>query len=179
MDYDKALNLLKDELTKEGLNCIVQTSDDSLSKKLLIYCGEDYQKRMQLIELSVRSSEVKSPSNQTHTFMSFQFDAVFPFVVEDLATLEMAQFLHFLNLQVEIPGFYLNHIDNTILYRYVLFSENEMPKTTLLSLVGLIMFFQDVFGQTLERLAKGEVTFIELMEEIETIISKIPAPQKP
>lgn len=174
MDYNKILHTLKEELAAEGLDCVIQSIDDLQQASLLIYSGEDQLNRSRLIRIKVQTKEqdqfAKQPAEE---FACFQFDASFPFVVEDLSMMEVAQFLHFLNLQVEIPGFYLNYLDNTILYRYVLLSEGEhIPKKTILALVGIAMFFQDVFGQTLERLGKGEVTFPDIMKEVKDTIAK-------
>jgi hypothetical protein len=176
MDNDKILQSIKEELTNEGLDCVVQNSEELPEASLIIYTGSDRDRRTQLIEIKVQTTQV-DPSfskNAVSNCVSFQLNAFFPFVVTDLAMSDVAQFLHFLNFQVEIPGFYLNYINNTILYRYVLLSENEhIPKKILISLVGIAMFFQDVFGTTLERLAKGEVTFVTLMQEIQEILAKV------
>lgn len=176
MDCDKILLSIKEDLTGQGVDCVFVPIDDLLHNKLLIYTGENKKKLTQLIEIKVQTSEVNQAiaDGSGHDYASFQLDAFFPLVVDDLAMSEVAQFLHFLNFQVEVPGFYLNYIDKTIVYRYVLLSESDhVPKKILLSLVGIAMFFQDVFGQTLERLATGEVTFIQMMEEIQKILEKV------
>jgi len=177
MDYDKILLAVKEEIVKEGLDCMMQSLEDSQQKNLLIYTGEDPAHRMRLIQIKVQTKETNplSKGPKREELACFQFDAFFPFTVEDLSLEEVAQFLHFLNLQVEIPGFYLNHLDNTILYRYVLLSEGErIPYKTILALVGMAMLFQDVFSQTLERLAMGKVSFCGLMEEVQETLLKVP-----
>lgn len=173
MDYEKILQTVREELIKEGLDCVIHSEKD-VRTRLLIYSGVDQQKRTQLITLTVQAKDGDPLLlKQTgHDCVSFQLDACFPFIVDDFSMSDVAQFLHFLNFQVEIPGFYLNYIDNTILYRYVLLSENHhIPKKILLSLIGISMLFQDMFGQTLERLGKGQVSFVDLMKEITTALS--------
>jgi hypothetical protein len=175
MDCEKILQTVKEELIQEGLDCVIHTDQDSPRTRLLIYSGEDQQKRAQLITITVqaKSGNPLLLKETGHDCVSFQLDACFPFTVDDYSMSDVAQFLHFLNFQIEIPGFCLNYIDNTILYRYVLLSENHhIPKKILMSLIGISMLFQDFFGQTLERLAKGKVSFIDLMKEISTALSK-------
>lgn len=173
MDYEKILHSVKEDLTKEGLDCIVRSSTEFPQKTLLVYTGSDLNQRVQLLEIKIQSRE---QVKETEDYTSIQIDAFFPFVVQDFSMQDVAQFLHFLNLQIEIPGFCLNYLDNKILYRYVLLSESEhIPKKIIVSLVGTAMFFQDVFGQVLERLAKGEISFVGVMEEIERLLSKVPS----
>ena len=175
MNLSKTLDSIKADLIKQGLDCVIQPFDDLPYTQLLIYTGLDQAKRTQLIEIKVPTNEriellAATPANEC---VNIQLVAFFPFEVDDLALADVAQFLHFLNFQVEVPGFYLNYIDKTILYRYVLLAENgHFPKKILMSLIGIAMFFQDVFGQTFERLAKGKTTFIDLMEEIQEILAK-------
>jgi len=167
---------LKEGLTLEGLDCVIQSVDDLQETSLLIYSGTDHAKRDRLIRIKTQA-KIKSDivANQPEEKLtSFQLDAFFPFIVEDLAMMEIAQFLHFLNLQIEIPGFYLNYVDNTILYRYVLLSQGEhIPQKIIMALVGIVMLFQDVFGQVFERLAKGEVSFANIMQEVSDILAQV------
>lgn len=175
MDCEKILQTVKEELIQEGLDCVIQTDQDSPWTRLLIYSGEDQEKRTQLITITVQAKGGNPMllKETGHDCVSFQLDACFPFTVDDYSMSDVAQFLHFLNFQIEIPGFCLNYIDNTIIYRYVLLTENQhIPKKILMSLIGISMLFQDFFGQTLERLAKGKVSFIDLMKEISTALSK-------
>lgn len=171
MEYEKILHSLKEELTNQGLDCVVHSSTEFPQRTLLVYTGSDPANRVQLLQIKVQS---KMQSKETEDYASIHIDAFFPFIVQDLAMQEVAQFLHFLNLQIEIPGFCLNYLDNKILYRYVLLSESQhIPQKIIVALVGIAMLFQDVFGQVLERLAKGEVSFVGVMEEIEKVLSKM------
>lgn len=181
MNNNKILQSIKEDLEKEGLDCFIECFDSLLPKKLLIYTGEDTKKRTQLIEIKVYVTELQQKFSQDtpNAVLSVQIDAFFPFIVEDVAMPDVAQFLHFLNLQVEVPGFYLNYLDNKILYRHVLLSENDhVPKRIVMSLIGLSIFFQDVFGETLERLAGGQASFIDLMQEIQQVLAKATIPDK-
>lgn len=172
MDYKRILQAIKEDLTKEGLDCAIQEEHDMLQTRLLIYSGDDQKKRTQMITIKVqaKAGDLTQLKQAGHDCVSFQLETCFPFTVDDYSLSDVAQFLHFLNLQVEVPGFYLNYIDNTIIYRYVLLSENQhIPKKILISLVGMVMLFQDLFGQILERLASGKVSFVELLKEITAV----------
>ena len=166
--------MIKNILDRVGLDSILQHADEKTpQERLMVYGGKDSHQRdlhmvltAQTIEMSQQVS--KDSDERAKAYVRIQLDANFPFLVEDMAMAETAQFLHLLNLQVEVPGFYLNYLDNTILYRYVLLADREhIPQKILLSIIGVAMFFQDVFGQALERLAKGQVTFVELLQEIQ------------
>jgi hypothetical protein len=171
MEYEKILHSLKEELMKEGLDCVIRPPSEYPQRTLLVYTGSDAQNRVQLLEIKIQS---RVQSKKTEDYTSVQIDTFFPFVVKDLSMQDVAQFLHFLNLQIEIPGFCLNYTDNKVLYRHVLLSESQhIPKKIIISLVGISMFFQDVFGQVLERMAKGEISFIGVLEEIEGVLSKL------
>jgi hypothetical protein len=175
MDYKKILQTVKEDLIQEGLDCFIQDEQEMSQARLLIYAGDDPQKRTQMIAIRVQAKEGDplQLKQAGYDCISFMFEACFPFTVDDYSMSDMAQFLHFLNLQVEVPGFYLNYVDNTIIYRYVLLSEEQhIPKKIILSLIGMAMLFQDLFGQTLEKLAKGKVSFIEQMKEIANTLSK-------
>jgi hypothetical protein len=170
MKLKTILDSIRDDLIKEGLDCFLMS--DQAQDKLIIYAGIDKEERVQLLQISMQARKFPSKSKRTiKENIVLQFDSVFPFAVEDKALTEVAQFLHYLNFQIEIPGFYLNHLDNTIVYRYVLLSEGQhVPKKIIFSLIGIVMFFQDAFGQTLERLAKGNTTFVGVMEEIAAML---------
>lgn len=175
MDYKTILQTIKEELIQEGLDCTIQDEKDRLQTRLLIYSGIDQKKRTQIISITVQANEgdASKLKQAGRDCVCFQLEACFPFIVDDYFVSDAAQFLHFLNLQVEVPGFYLNHVDNTILYRYVLLTEeHHIPKKILISLIGMTMLFQDFFGHTLERLAKGQVSFVDLMKEIADVLSK-------
>lgn len=167
MTMHDILETIKNELTKEGLDSFIQREEENFPK-LLIYTGSN-QEKTQVIEIVAQNTDVASAIG----CLNLQLNAVFPFTVKESATTDVAQFLHFLNLQLEVPGLFLNLLDQTIVYRYVFLAEpGHVPTKNIMSLIGLAMFYQDVFGQVLEKLSKDEVTFVGLMEEIQGILEK-------
>lgn len=174
MDYKTILQIVKEDLSKEGLDCAIQDEKDMQHTKLLVYSGTDSKNRTTLVTVNVQANPGESLQlKQTgQDCVSFQIEASFPFLVDEYSMNDVAQYLNFLNSQVEIPGFFLNYLDGTIVYRYILLSENHhIPKKILTSLIGMAMLFQDLFGQTLEKLAKGQISFVDLMQEIADALS--------
>lgn len=168
MDSREILESIKKELSHEGVDCFLQQDDEGAETRLVVYNGT-HQERVQVLQLTARPAAMGGDN----TCFSVQLDAVFPFAVRDAAIIDVSQFLHFLNLQLEVPGFYFDHLNHAILYRYVLFIEQgHIPRKIILSLIGNVIFFQDVFGSSLERLAKAEVTFVDLMQEIHDALAK-------
>jgi hypothetical protein len=168
MDSREILESIKKDLGHEQIDSFIQHEDEAAEARLLIYAGEN-QEKVQLLSITARNTEL----NESESLTSLQFEAFFPFIVKDQAVVDVSQFLHFLNQQLEVPGFYFNHLDHLIAFRYILFIEpNAIPKKIVMSLIGLVIFFQDIFTQTLERLAKGEVSFADLMQEVHDLLSK-------
>lgn len=175
MDKTKKMSQgIQATLDKAGLDVLHQPMQgDSLVERLVVFGGRDRDDRAHVIEISISGSaavekKVGKEELDLDPALRVQIDSAFTFPMTDIAYADMAQFLHFINLQIELPGFYLDHLNEKVIYRYVLLFEGEtIPKKTLLSLIGVVLFLQDVFGQTLERLASGKVTFVELMEELE------------
>lgn len=168
MDSRAILESIKKNLEKERIDCFIQQESEDLEARLFVYAGEN-QNKVQLLSIAARTMELREGESLT----SLQFEAFFPFTVTDRAVVDVSQFLHFLNQQLEVPGFCLNHFDHIIMYRYVLFIDPpHIPQKIVLSLVGLSIFFQDMFSQTLERLAEGKVSFVELMQEVHDLLQK-------
>lgn len=163
-----ALECLREFFRQEKLDCEIVEIEN---RRLLIYVGADERRRGVAMEVTAQQYDLrelfKSASSPANAFMRIQFDLVYPFAVQDSAVVEVAQFLHFLNLQVELPGFYLNPLDNRILYRYVwLCNPAEIHSKLPLSIVGIAMFFHNAFGPILERLGGGKETYLSLLEEV-------------
>jgi len=126
MDKSKMLLQEIQSFVKEaGLDAVILPVDNASSEeRLIVYGGKDAHERLQLIEISVTGASgtekvkgAKDPAGEPS--LRIQIDAIFPFAVADIALADVAQFLHFINLQVELPGFYLDHMNDRILYRYV------------------------------------------------------------
>lgn len=175
----KILSILKDcqkILMDAQLDCALIEREDSETAHLLIYAGETPNAKEQVLEISAQAlemGEALSSDGQEGkvTCIRVQLDGHYPYTVVDHAMSEMAQFLHFLNLQVELPGFILDILDNRVVYRHVfLFDSEIIPWKIVLSVAGMIMFFQDAFGTTIEQVAGGKKSFQQVLEDLLRIL---------
>lgn len=177
MDSQEILASLKASLDTTGIDSLIHHPiDPAQPLRLLIFAGDAGDRQGGLIEFSLQTVEMGEGAKSKpgkRTYMRMQIDSKFPFKVVDTSLVEVAQFLNFLNLQLELPGFFLNYFENTIIYRYVLLADaDHVPEKVILSVIGVIMFFQDFLGGTLGRLAAGQTTFIELLQDIETVLKR-------
>lgn len=178
------LELIKAELEGLGLDCEIEKNQDETTppyvpSRLVVFGGIDSKNREQKMIITEQAIETgnelsTNPNERNRRYVRIQLDAPFPFAVKDTALADVSQFLHFLDLQIELPGFYLNYFDNTILYRCVHIADIEhVPIKVIVSILGIVMFLQDAFGGSLERLANGEVTFVELLQEIQKLYGEM------
>ncbi|MEI8365607.1 MAG: hypothetical protein WCF65_04230 [Parachlamydiaceae bacterium] len=178
------LELIKTELEILGLNCLVEKSGEegypsTAPSRLLIFAGFDSKNRQRKITITEDAIETGSelspnPEERNRRYVRMQLDAPFPFTVKDTAMADVAQFLHFLDLQIELPGFYLNHFENVVLYRSVHITNVEhVPLKIYVSILGVILFCLDTFGPSIERLASEEISFVDLLQELQKMLGEM------
>jgi hypothetical protein len=172
MSTENTLEFLKDHFYKAELDCEIVELGDIGKRRLLVFLGTDHHDCGLSMEVTAQEIALEgklfSPAvSKDQAYVRIQFDVSYPFVVRDESTLDVAQFLHFLDLQIELPGFYLNPLDNRILYRYVwLCKPGDVHPKLALNIVAMVMFFQGAFESILEKLASGEESYLSLLEEI-------------
>jgi hypothetical protein len=147
---------------------IVKAGSEFPQDRLLVFLGVDGKRRERILEITsqeqVVNSEHKSP---TKNYFRIQFQYIFPFLTQDLAINQVASLVLFLNHQVDFPGLELDELEGRISYRYVWLTKgNAVDDQLILSLLGIIRLLLDLFAESLERLAEGQATFNELLEEI-------------
>lgn len=178
MPTQDTLEFLKDHFRQAELESeIVELDDDSKQRRLLVYLGTDQHERGVTMQVTAQElalgGELFTAATDKHAFVRLQFDVPYAFAVKDEALLDVAQFLHFLNLQIELPGFYLDQLDNRILYRYVwLCKRGKVYPQLATNIVGMAMFFQGAFESVLDRLASGQETYLSLLEELMRTLNK-------
>lgn len=180
MDNEKILASIKTILDGAGMDSAVVPPDDIIfHPRLVVFIGNDRENRERILEITAQSLEVDKllttdEKEKAIEYVRIQVDTKFPFKVEDKAMADVAQFLHVFNLQIDVPGFYLNYYDNAIIYRYVLMAEREhIPIKILFSIIGTVLLFQDLLSSQLERLATGKVSFVYLLKEIHEALNKM------
>lgn len=171
MAMENSLKFLQEHFRQAALDCEIVEMDGDGRQRLLIFLGTDNREQGLAMEVTSQDLSLNGPlfsaaSSENQAFVRIQFDAPYSFVVKDQAVGDVSQFLQFLNLQIELPGFYLSPLDNRILYRYVwLCKKEEVHPQLAVNVVGMMMFFQGVFESALARIASGEVTYLSLLEE--------------
>jgi len=179
MNSEEVLKTIKTALDAADVDSVIQPADATTPHpRLILYTGKDIKGRGQMLEMTADAVEMgqelsNDPEEKGRSYLRLQMDSVFPFSVKPSSLAETAQFLHFINLQIDVPGFYLDYFNNIILYRYVMMADaDHIPLRMLFSMIGIIMLLQDLFEAPLERLANGEVTFIDLLQEIQKTLAK-------
>lgn len=150
---------------------LVEASNDFPYPRLLVFLGNDYKNRERILALSAQGqSLVGLPGKhemKSTEYIRVQFQTTFPFLMKDNAVFEVGSLLHFINHVVELPGFEMDELDNKIFYRYVLLSSRPDTNPTLyFSILGLIMMLLDLFTEAIEKLATGEASFNEMLEQM-------------
>jgi len=97
------------------------------------------------------------------------------FDVNTKTAFETSSLLHFINHLLELPGFEFDEIENKLNYRYVLLSTRPSEAPYLyISILGIIMMVLDMFEETIEKVATGEMTFNEILKQIINVSNEIP-----
>lgn len=157
------LNDLKTALTEEKLNCSV------VGEHLLVYIGHDSKGREQALHIhAVEQIMEKSLTKNPHsTYFLIQFRYQFPFKIEPSTALEVSSLLLFLNHLMELPGLELSELEEAIFYRYVLFyGEKRIHTDMFLAIIGVIGLILELFTESIEKVATGELTFNDLLEKV-------------
>ncbi|MBA3723227.1 MAG: hypothetical protein H0W88_12615 [Parachlamydiaceae bacterium] len=156
-------------LDQEKFECsLINATEESPQDHLIIFLGTDGKNREKILEITAQEQILnpeKKPS--ARTYYRIQFKYLFPFQVKDEAFNQVAGLVLFLNQQVDFPGLELNELENMISYRYVWLTKGgSVDSMLVLSIIGIIRLLLELFSESLERLAEGQATFNELLEEI-------------
>lgn len=166
------LKKVENFLSEEGLNAVlVPASEEVPYERILLFLGVDSKGRERFLEMTAQE-QILSQSLPGHhidrkSYHRVQFKSTLPFTIDDLALSQVGSLLHFLNGRLDFPGFELNELDNQVSFRYILLTHEEGLDFTLLStLIGMFTLFIESFAPCIERLAEGNMTFNDLLQEI-------------
>lgn len=172
MSESEILEKIQKILHDNSLDCSIEKeSQENPWPMLLLFGGNDDQNREKIISIMAQEQEIgqeltTSPETAP-VFVRLQFQYTFPFLFQDAYLQDLCSFLLYLNEQIELPGFGLDHVNNRLYYRYIMLNTLEsLNPLILLSTVGVIMLLIDVFSPPMEKLAKGETTFNDILKEI-------------
>lgn len=166
-------------LTEEEFDCSFLEATDAVPyERLLIFLGVDEKERERVLEVTaikqvfMQGLDFSNP--QEPDFFRIQFQIAFPFNIHPQAVSQVSSLICYLNRLVELPGFEMNEIDLQLFHRYILlYGEEKFNKKLCLSIVGLIMLLLELFTATVEKVAAGETTFNQLLEQIITMAQRL------
>ena len=166
-------------LQKEEYDCtLIEATEATPYTGLLVFLGLDEKDRERVLEISIVEQEsfkkLRTSKSQELNLFRIQFQTKLPFEIQPEACSQVSSLICYLNRLIELPGFEMDEINLQLFHRYVLiYGESSFNKTVCISIVGFIMLLLELFSSTLERLAQGETTFNQLLEEIVEIGNKL------
>lgn len=147
------LSEIQQHLAKSGIHCQWQENTDQLVIAFKI------EESSQEIPLFVRIFEGDK---------LLQIVAFLPCDLRKEAVSDIARLLHFLNVQVDMPGFCIDERSKTIFYRYMLpVKDKQLDSTVLQNLIGSAEMACKTFLPLIGTVAAGFVTFEEFMKKTE------------
>ena len=157
---------LQQTLTEAEIECTLEPSQRYSGGRLLVFLSGDRKKRERSLEMTMQEQILGSKQIDI-PYHRIQFETALPFTFSDKSSPEVSSFLHFLNRQLELPGFEMDEGNRLILYRYVLLSsEDRLQPDLLKGIIGSISLMLDLFGEAIEKVAVEETTFNEILEKI-------------
>ncbi|BBI17717.1 hypothetical protein [Neochlamydia sp. S13] len=176
MTEEKFLKQFQQALMDEKFDCsYIEATDQTFYPRLLLFLGVDDKEREKILEVTAIKQELmQGLDSSDNPFYRIQFHAVFPFNIHPQASTQVSSLICYLNRLIELPGFEMDEINLTLNYRYILlYGERDFNKNLYFSIVGLIMLTLELFNSTLERVARGETTFNQILEEIIKIAQQV------
>lgn len=147
------------------------TEEHPLSR-LLVFLGESKDHEERILEITAQE-QILNQELTAHSpfgrYYKIQFTMTFPFKAKDETLNQVGSLVLFLNQMLDLPGFEVDELYNRISYRYVLMAKEEgIDNLLVTSLIGVIMMIFDLFTDPIKQVAKGQVSFNDLLEEIAT-----------
>lgn len=154
------------------------TSPDIIHERLMVFLGIDSKNREQILEITTQEQILTPEKTQPHTssqkdYYRIQFLYKFPFDCKDEALNQAGNLLHFLNQTADFPGLELNELENKISFRYVWLTKTEaIDSFIIVSLIGVIQLIVALFSESIEKVASGEKSYNELLQEVISLVAK-------
>lgn len=175
MGEHEVLQHLEKILKESEIDCSIEPGGEAIPfGRLLVYLGQDLKDRERVIAITTQMQELFDIFRKTATekqFVRVQFEIPFPYDVKDSAMFDTLSLLAYLNRLSELPGFELDEMSGKIFYRYVLLTtKTDIEKEIVLGILGVIMLLMDLYGEAIEKIANGEKTFEELLQEVLKVV---------
>ncbi len=160
---------IKKILENEQFDCSNHHPDD-LSDDLIVDLGNDKLERERILEISCRPLQFSVhgvTAQQTDHSFNIQFIVRLPYKVQDLAATQLSSLLHFINHNIDWPGFDFDEVNNKVAYRYIwITKDSAVDAPLLMNIVASVILCLDLFGETIEEVALGHATFDEVLQKI-------------
>ena len=155
-------------LTKEGIYSRITIPKDLTEIPYIeIDLDEDHLGRDQVLKIQSQT-QILDPDQKTK-FTKIEFSVEYPFTYVPIKSSDLARFIAFINRFSDLPGFELDEVDQTILFRHVYIGiENNVNALFFTSIIGLILMIMDLNAKNIELIASGERSFDSMITEILT-----------
>lgn len=135
--------------------------------------GKDPQGRNRFLRIVPLFQEslnaLRKDQDKMGSIVSTEFSSELPFSFKPEMAKDVASLLHFINNEIQLPGFSLDEAGGKIVFRHLNYCpEKGMDHRLMIGLVGLILLYIDLYSQSIEEIASGKKTFIGAMEELVT-----------
>lgn len=174
------LEKIKKILHKQKFMCLpLSVTQPAPVENLLVFLGLDTKKRERLLQIIANLQQVPSkfilPNTKALPYR-IQFQVELPFNVQDKSLNQVASLLFFLNQFIDLPGFELDELKGQVIYRYVwIINLTAINVSLIMSIMGTIMLNLNLFSETIESLAKGEISFNELLSQVAHLSEHLPS----
>jgi hypothetical protein len=183
-----SLHSLEEMFQTENFDCFIteemEESGKKGGKRLSIPIGTDSKERPLFLEIKI-TQEYPSETlpkddllahEQLHAVKNYYFLHFFvmlPFDVKGDALGDTARLLLLLNKSLDLPGFDMSEVNQVVFYRYTWASPAlEVDKLFLLSIVGMIMLIIDSLSYTIEKVASGEASLMQIVEQAQAEVKQ-------
>lgn len=155
-------------LTEESFSNQISEKED-IFPFIMLLLGPDQKERVRSLQLTPRFQETLETlkSDKGPQIVSLEFSSELPFPVKEEAAKDSASLLHFININLYMPGFILNEADGKIIFRHINYSlDSGIDKKILIGVVGLILLYLDLYGLSIEEVSSGKKSFNEVLEDV-------------
>lgn len=173
-------NLQKILVNEQYDTKILEITEESLLPCLIVYLGKDKAERDRILKIFVQEQEmgeglIPEKNESKSIILSVLFELEFPFSFDPYHTPQLSSLLHFINDQHKVTGFGMDEAHQKIFLRFHTVSTVEgISVKVLLSIIGIMMLYYDIHYESIEEVAKGEVTFDEIAQQIIEATKKLP-----
>lgn len=157
------------ELEKDGYDCAILEEDRPVLPHLQVYLGADAQSRERILTLTMVDSLYGDPllmgeEGGWRPFVHLQFQVNISGTIQDAALLDLGSLLHYLNSNLELPGFVLHEGREVVFYRYVHLAVKGQEDLTLIkAIIGTVALQMELFEGIIRQVASGDHSFDEVI----------------